>query len=370
MKKLIFFILLVYSSLFTIAQTGKTENIIIVTLDGMRWQEVFNGVDAVLMNDSTFNRNKQGIKEKFWAETAEQRREKLFPFFWTVIARQGQLYGNRKYDNKINNANPYWFSYPGYNEIFTGYPDTSVNSNDKIPNKNESVLEFLQQQKGFKNKIAAFTTWDVFPYILNTKRSGIYVNADVDTLKFNSPQLKLINDIQFLTTRPIGVRPDVLTYIAAREYLKEFKPRVLYVAFDETDDFAHAGMYDQYLGSAFAEDAMIRDLWNTVQSMPQYKGKTTLLITCDHGRGDKVKSNWMHHGSRIEDASEIWLAAIGPDTKPEGELKTSVQLYQEQIAATIARLLGFTFSANHPVAAPITSIYSNNNDNTASNTGK
>lgn len=83
-----------------------------------------------------------------------------------------------------------------------------------------------------------------------------------------------------------------------------------------------------------------------------------------------MKSNWMHHGSKIEDAGEIWLAAIGPDTKPAGELKSSVQLYQEQIAATIVKLPGFTFSANHPVAAPITSIYSAQHDNTASNTGK
>lgn len=370
MKKIILFICLLYSCLLAVAQNGKTENVIIVTLDGMRWQEVFNGVDPALMNDSIFNRDRDGIKGKFWAETVEQRREKLFPFLWTVVAKQGQLYGNRKYENKINNANRYWFSYPGYNEIFTGYPDTSVNSNDKILNKNENVLEFLHKQKGFKNKIAAFATWDVFPYILNSKRNGIYVNADLDSLKFPTRELKLINDIQFLTTRPIGVRPDVLTYIAAREYLKEYKPKVLYVAFDETDDFAHAGMYDQYLGSAFAEDAMIRDLWSTIQQMPQYKDKTTLLITCDHGRGDKVKSNWMHHGSKVEDAGEIWLAAIGPDTKADGELKSSVQLYQEQIAATIAKLLGFTFSANHPVAAPITSIYSAKHDNTASNSNQ
>jgi bisphosphoglycerate-independent phosphoglycerate mutase (AlkP superfamily) len=149
----------------------------------------------------------------------------------------------------------------------------------------------------------------------------------------------------------------VLTYIAAREYLKEYKPKVLYIAFDETDDFAHAGMYDQYIGSAHAEDAMIADLWKTLQSMPQYKDKTTLLITVDHGRGDKVKSNWKHHGSKIEDAYQIWLAAIGPDTKPAGEGKEPVQLYQQQIAATIAQLLGFTFTANHPVAEPIGSIY-------------
>lgn len=338
-------------------QNRKTENLIIVTLDGMRWQEVFNGVDAVLLNDSIFNRDRDGLKQKFWAATPEERREKLFPFVWSVMAKQGQLYGNRKYDNKVDNANPHWFSYPGYNEIFTGYPDSTVNSNDKIYNKHENVLEYINKQKGYNNKVAAFSTWDVFPYILNAPRSGVYVNADIDTLKFSNSNLQLINDLQFLTTKPIGVRPDVITYMAAREYLKAYKPKVLYIAFDETDDFAHAGMYDQYIGSAHAQDAMIRDIWNTVQSLPQYKGKTSLLITVDHGRGDKVKSDWQHHGKRIEDAHEIWLAAMGPDTAPMGELKTAGQLYQQQIAATIAQLLGFTFTTNHPVADPVTTVY-------------
>jgi hypothetical protein len=339
------------------AQQRKTENLIIVTLDGMRWQEVFKGVDPVLMNDSTFNHDKEGIKQRFWAEDEAARRQKLFPFFWSTIAQQGQLYGNRAFDNKIDNANPHWFSYPGYNEIFTGYPDTAVNSNDKIWNKHENVLEYINKQAKYKGKVAAFSTWDVFPYILHEPRSGVYVNADIDTLAFKAPGLQLLNDMQFLTTKPIGVRPDIITYMAAREYLKVYKPKVLYIAFDETDDFAHAGMYDQYLGSAYAEDAMIRDIWNTVQSMPEYKGKTTLLVTVDHGRGDKVKSNWKHHGAKIEDAHEIWLAVMGPDTKPVGEVKTPVQLYQKQIAATIARLLGMNFTANHPVADPITTAY-------------
>lgn len=340
-----------------VAQQNKTENLIIVTLDGMRWQEVFNGVDKILMEDSTFNHDREGIKNKFWAETPEQRREKLFPFLWQVVAQQGQLYGNRKYDNKIDNANPHWFSYPGYNEIFTGYPDTAVNSNDKILNKHENVLEFISKQKKYTNRIAAFTSWDVFPYILNEPRSGVYVNADADTLAFDNPQLSLINDLQSLATKPSGLRQDALTYAAAREYLKAYKPKVLYIAFDETDHFAHAGMYDQYIGSAHAEDAMLRDIWSIAQSLPEYKGKTTLVVTVDHGRGDKVKSNWKHHGKRIEDAHEIWLAVMGPDTPPTGEGKTAIQLYQQQIAATLAKLLGFTFTANHPVADPIPSVY-------------
>ncbi len=335
----------------------KTENVVIVTLDGMRWQEVFGGVDSALLTNKKFTRDSAETSKKFWNDDILVRRKRLFPFLWNVVAQSGQLYGNRIYENKVNNANKYKFSYPGYNEIFTGYPDTAVNSNDKILNKNTNVLEFINQQLAYKNKVAAFTTWDVFPYILNKRRSGIYINADSDLLPSSTEKFRLINDIETLTARPIGVRPDVLTYIAAREYLKENKPKVLYIAFDETDDLAHAGMYDLYLGSAYAEDRMIEDLWNYIQSTPQYKNKTTLIITCDHGRGDNPKENWQHHGEKIEDAGQIWIAALGPDTKPLGEIKTSMLLYQKQLAATFAKILGFTFTANHPVAEPIENIY-------------
>lgn len=353
--------ILLFVSLFIIAQqtksqTRKTENLVIVTLDGMRWQEVFGGIDSALVVNKTFTKDSGDMVQHFGSADAADRRKKLFPFFWSVMVQQGQLYGNRRLGNNVDNANPYWFSYPGYNEIFTGYPDTAVNSNDKIPNPNENVLEFFNKQPALKGRVAAFSTWDCFPYILNAKRSGVYVNADVDTLKFKSPGLQLINDMQFLAPKPIGARPDILTYMAAREYLKEYKPKVLYIAFDETDDYAHAGMYDQYIGSAHAEDNMIADLWKTLQSMPQYKDKTTLLVTCDHGRGDKEKSNWQHHGSRIEDAHQIWLAVMGPDTPAIGEVNTAMQLYQKQIAATIAGLMGYIFTTNHPVAAPITTI--------------
>ncbi|MGC4102624.1 alkaline phosphatase family protein [Ferruginibacter sp.] len=340
------------------AQT-KTENIVIVTLDGMRWEEVFGGADAAILLDKRFTKDSSGMSHDFWSDTVGERRKKLFPFLWNTVAAQGQLYGNRWAGNKVNNANPYWFSYPGYNEIFTGYPDTAVNSNDNIWNKNTNVLEFINQQKKYAGQVAAFTTWDAFPYILNTKRSGLYVNADKDSFKFKNASLQLLNDMQFIAPRPIGVRPDVITYFAAREYMKAYQPRALYIAFDETDDFAHDGNYDQYLKAAHAEDAMIADIWNYIQSTPKYKDKTTLIITCDHGRGDAIKDNWQHHGAKVADAGQIWIAAIGPDTKAMGEIKTAGVLYQKQLAATFAQLLGLTFTADHPVADPIESIYKN-----------
>jgi len=117
-------------------------------------------------------------------------------------------------------------------------------------------------------------------------------------------------------------------------------------------------MYDQYLAAAHAEDAMLADLWKTLQSMPEYKNKTTLIITCDHGRGDAVKKEWKHHGEKIKDAGQIWIAALGPDTSPTGEIRTNELLYQRQIATTVAALLGMDFKPAHPVMQPITSIYS------------
>ena len=356
MQRICFTLMLSVSVMLSIAQT-KTENLVIVTLDGMRWQEVFGGADSILLKDKRFTKDSSGTNGSFWSYNADDRRRKLFPFLWTTVSNHGQLYGNRWLGNEVNNANRYYFSYPGYNEIFTGYPDTLVNSNDKIWNKNTNVLEFINKQKGYAGKVAAFSTWDAFPYILNSKRSGLYVNSDVDTLRFKNTSLQLINDMQFLTTRPIGVRPDVFTYFAAREYMKAYQPRVLYIAFDETDDFAHGGEYDQYLKSAHAEDAMISDLWNYIQSSPKYKNKTTLIVTCDHGRGDEIKENWQHHGAKIKDANQIWIAAIGPDTAPSGEIKASGTLYQQQLAATFAGLLNLKFVAEHPVSAPIEPIY-------------
>lgn len=344
-------------TIFCTAQQHKTENLVVVTLDGMRWQEVFGGADPVIMKDKRFNHDSATMAAMFGGEGRTDRRQKLFPFLWGIISVNGQLYGDRLSGSEVNNANPYKFSYPGYNEIFTGYPDSAVNSNDKIKNPNTNVLEFIQKQKGYQGRIAVFSTWDVFPYILNTWRNGIYVNSDVDSLKFDNPALKLIDDMQFLEAKPLDVRLDLLTYFAGREYLKAYRPRVLYIAFDETDDFAHEGLYEQYLKSAHAEDGMIKDLWNTLQSMPEYRDKTTLIITCDHGRGDLVKEQWTDHGEKIADAGQIWIAALGPDTKAEGLVKTPIPLYQKQIAPTLAALLGFQFVPDHGTADPIKSIY-------------
>ncbi len=329
----------------------KAENLIIVTYDGLRWQEVFGGVDSALMYATEYNRHIAQMYDCCWGSTPEEKREKLFPFFWNTVATQGQLHGNRRYGSQVSNANPHWFSYPGYNEIFTGYPDTLINSNEKIDNPHETVLEFLHKQPGFKGKVAAFTSWDVFPYILNENRSGVLVNSGWEDLvegKVNA-RIRHLNQLQHEAPKLInGVRWDFLTYQFALEYLKRNHPRVLYIGFDETDDFAHEGKYDYYIQSARKTDQWLGELWAYLQSDSFYAGKTVLFVTTDHGRGDADKKTWKDHGKNIPDSREMWFAAVGPGIAPLGEVKTEEMIYQEQFAQTFAALLGFEFKPKHP----------------------
>jgi hypothetical protein len=270
------------------------------------------------------------------------------------MATQGQVYGNRAFGNKVDNANPYWFSYPGYSEIFCGYADTLVNSNEYKPNPNTNVLEVLNKMPSFKGQVAAFGAWNAFDRILNEERSGFPVTSAMDTCcKGNKDETQtVIQSLKLDSYSPFGVEEplDVFTHYAALEYLKTQQPKVLYISYGETDEFAHAGRYLDYLDAAHRVDKWLRDLWNYVQSNPKYKDKTALFITVDHGRGDLKKEEWTSHGQAVQDSHEIWFAILGPTITPKGEVKTETQLYQKQFAQTFAELLGYKFNAEHPVA--------------------
>ena len=328
------------------AQDYKTENIILITLDGMRWQEVFKGADSLLVDDTGMVKVPGSLIEDFWDENPVERRKMLMPFFWNTLATEGQIYGNRAFGNKVDNSNKMWFSYPGYNEVLSGFADDQrINSNDKINNPNVTLLEYLNRMPDFQGKVMAFGSWDVFPFIVNEERSGIPVNAGFDLAEGEnlSPEEILTNKLQSEIRGPWGgVRLDAFTQSYALAALKNKKPRVLYVAYGETDDWAHENHYDQYIWSAKQTDVYIKEIWDFIQSDPQYKDKTTMIITTDHGRGIS-KTSWRSHGESVPEAGEIWMAAIGPDTPDTGEMKSQGQWQSAMIARTIFQILGLDY---------------------------
>lgn len=326
-------------------QLPKEPKVFLITLDGVRWQDLFTGIDTVLLN-SPYTQDKELLTKKFIGNSQEENRTLLMPFFWNTIAKKGLLYGNRNKDSKVNLTNKMAFSYPGYNEILTGKADdVNVISNDKLYNKNVTILEKVNNSETFKGKVAAFGSWDVFPFIINDQRSGIPVNAGYMNAKGDLNEKEMfLNEIQ--RQAPIiweGVRLDVFTHHFTKEYVKKNHPKLVFISYGETDDFAHSGFFDFYIKSMNNTDALIEDLWNYVQSDPFYKDNTYFVITTDHGRGTGVEkeSKWTDHGSNVKGADQTWMAILGPNLKSTGE-STSGQLYTDQVAPTVLELLGST----------------------------
>lgn len=355
MKKLstLFFCFLSFNLL---AQRAKQDplNIVIVTIDGIRWQEVFTGADKKIINDREFVADRDLLKAMYWAADATERRSKLMPFMWSVLANKGQIYGNRNYNNHVDVANRYKFSYPGYNEIFTGYTDKKFVPNTMVKNENTNVLEYLNQQAGYKGKVVAFSSWDVFPYILNEDRCGFPVNSGYESsLALTDREVNdRIDSVQAGIEEKSNTRLDALTYVNAKEYIKDKHPKVALVSFGEADHAAHLGHYDAYLQSMSNVDRMIADLWFFIQTDNYYKNNTILLVTTDHGRGRKNRS-WTDHLFFVGGSKEIWMAIIGPEIAPLGEIKDSKTIYQKQIAATISDLLGIEFKSDNEIGSAI-----------------
>jgi hypothetical protein len=332
----------------------ETENVLLITMDGLRWQELFGGADRLLINE-----NDGGIREpdqtlsRFWREMPEERRKTLMPFFWGKIAKDGQVFGDAGAGSTVSVTNGHYFSYPGYNEILTGYGDPRIDSNDKIPNPNVTVLEWLHERPGYRGRVFAFASWDVFPFIINDRRSGIPVNAGWQRLAglADDSEQRFLNELaDDLPHYWKNVRYDAFTFRGSVECLAQTRPRVLYVSLGETDDWAHARRYDLYLAAAWQNDDFIRRLWETAQSLPEYRGKTSLVVTTDHGRGG-TGEDWTSHGRDVPGCDRMWIAVLGPDTPALG-IRNNQNVTQGQVAATVAALLGEDYNASVAQAAP------------------
>jgi hypothetical protein len=348
----------------TVAQ-NKTENIVLITLDGARTQEIFSGVDLEILRDKTPRGRVEdsALYKKYWADTPEQRRERLMPFFWgTLMKHHGSIAGNRRLGSTVMTTNKMWFSYPGYSEILTGQAhDDVIKSNDRNRNPYTTVLEFLKHKLKLNSKqVAVFGSWDVLNWIAEHEEGAITINAGHEPYASIDPEIQVLSKLQTENLSPWeNVRFDYFTFRFALAHLKSYRPRVLYIAFGDTDDWAHDGNYARVLSSLELNDRQLKELWEYLQASPQYKDKTSIIITIDHGRGNTV-TDWIDHGERVPEAQYIWMSFISPEIRLRGEWENTETIYQNQVAATLCRFLNLDYSENNPQAGmPIARLFGN-----------
>jgi hypothetical protein len=343
------------SSQPAIAQAGD-QSVILITLDGVRTEEIFGGLDVEILTSTL--REKQQVEDhpahkRYWADSPEARREKLMPFFWGTLMREhGSVAGNARLGSSVTLTNTHRFSYPGYSEILLGEAhDDAIKSNDPIRNPYSTVLEEVQSRlKLSADQVAAFTSWDVFDAIVEHTRGSLTVNAGFEPFESADPIVQELSRLQTETPTPWNsVRHDVYTFRFAMAHLKSARPRMMYLALGETDDWAHDGRYDRVLGALERTDGYLRELWTWLQADPQYQGRTHILITTDHGRGRTVK-DWRDHGAKVEGAQDVWIALVSPSMARRGEWRDHTPLRTNQVAATLAGWMGVDWVALRPAA--------------------
>jgi hypothetical protein len=342
--------------LSTAAFAAKTQHVVLIVSDGLRWQEVFTGAEADLLNDKAGGSwlSEKELRQRYWRASAAERRSALFPFLWGTVAKQGQIFGNQTVGSVAHVTNGKAFSYPGYNEMSTGFPNDAIDSNEFGPNPTPTVFEWLNKFDEFHGRVAIYGTWKVYDNIFNKKRSGLVMQTGwtPPQKEHETPRDALLRQL-YETTTPLDEEDasNSMLQIPLLDYVKSGKPRVLFVGYGETDNWAHQGRYDLVLDSAHRFDFFVKQLWDTMQAIPEYRGSTTFIITTDHGRGSGL-SEWKEHGVEEKGSENIWIAVMGPDTPPLGERSHIAPITQAQIAATVAAFVGKDYHAAVPRAAP------------------
>jgi hypothetical protein len=336
-------------------EAAPADAVVLITLDGARYEEIFGGLDLDILK-RTLKKDQRAedspTYKRYWAETPDERRRKILPFFWTLVSEQGSIVGNPALGSDARLSNAKRFSYPGYAEILLGQAfDAEITSNDPIRNPRETVLERLRRDlKLPAAQVATIASWDVFNAIAEHAEGATTINAGYEPLDLGGTDLPLLNELQAQARAPWNdARLDAFTFRLAMGYLEKARPRVLFLSFNDTDSWAHEGRYDRVLDAYATSDRWLEELWNWLQAQPDYRGRTHLLITTDHGRGHDAEG-WRHHGEKDPAAERVWMAFVSPRMSQRGEWRGGPAVSTNQIAATLASWVGVDWNADHPQA--------------------
>ena len=334
------------------------HHVVLVTLDGVRVQEFFGGMDPALAKAPEAESgiyDAEVTSKRWWRETPEARREALMPFIWKTLAPAGIVLGNAAKGSRVTVRNDQWYSYPGYSEILTGQAQPDVKSNDFVRYPHRTVLQYVQETLSLTPAaVAQIGSWDGLKYAASSTDGGFVMTGARDPVPaaLSTPEIDLYNglrsEVQQLWEETTN---DVLTYRIAVEYVKKNRPRVLWLGLGQSDDWAHARRYDLVLDYLHIADGMIAGLWQTLQSMDEYRGRTTLIITTDHGRG-RTPADWAEHDAGITGSQDIWIAILGPKTPALGEARDLPDVTQSDVAATLLQYLGLDGRAFNAKAGP------------------
>ncbi len=269
----------------------KTEYVMVVIIDGPRMTETFGDTSC-----------------------------QYIPYLGKILRKEGVLFSNFK-----NNGQT--FTNSGHTAIVTGRYQNVTNDGKELPKHPTFFQYYLKEKKVDKTEAYIVAAKGKLEILANSRHKdwwnkympssycGPFGHAD----SYAGDEATLNKVCELIDTKP---------------------PRLTLVNFLAADSYGHANQWENYLGAIKSIDKYVYDLWLKIQANEKMKGKTTLLITNDHGRHlNGHKDGFVNHGDGCDGCRNISLLGLGPDFKTNIEVKTEGELID--VSKTVAHLLRF-----------------------------
>jgi hypothetical protein len=306
------------ASIEKISEKNK-NNVIFIMLDGVRWQEVFRGVDP---------------------ELSSSDKDEVFPLLKKELQKTGILMGDRDHSDLLTVSNPARMSLPAYQTIMTGEPQFCYTNECKSVSVETMQERLVRELKLDPKEVASIASWGQISLAVEHVTGKTFVNTALEPLNDQTidAEFAKINEAQKNDIPPWKrARFDRYTYAHAVHYLKKYHPRFIFISMDDSDEWGHLNNYPMYLKALRQYDSWIQDLKDQLKEMGAYGKNTTLIVTTDHGRGSG--SSWSDHGLLLPESKYVWLYGKKAGSE-ESSLLSSKSYTHFDLRPTIEAIFG------------------------------
>jgi hypothetical protein len=136
--------------------------------------------------------------------------------------------------------------------------------------------------------------------------------------------------------------PDELSVYIARQLMRQLAPSMLWITLHDID-IAHAGTYSLYIDGIRRTDRLCAQLWQEIQSQPEYAGKTAMFILPDFGRDsdtDAGGNGFQHHRTGDALSRTTWMMLMGPGVREGIVVNRAIE--STDLVPTLGSMLGFS----------------------------
>ncbi|MFQ6059179.1 MAG: alkaline phosphatase family protein, partial [Anaerolineae bacterium] len=267
----------------------ETENVFVVSIDGIRNTEAFDASYPAL----------------------------FVPHMWNELRPQGAIYRNF-----YNRAQTY--TTPGNNTLINGAWEWMPNIGQRLDlrAKAPTIFEYYRREH---------------PEVPRDKLWAVVGKANV-RLAEHSIHPFYGADYGAILSFPAG-HDDQAGWAEMQRVMDTYHPSLVFFHLGEVDHAGHTGNWITYTLAIRNADAIVKALWDKIQSDPVYRDRTTMIVSTDHGRHDDEHGGFKGHGGICEGDKRLIFLALGPDIRPGVEITTPRE--QTDIAPTVGALMGF-----------------------------